>query len=70
MLRNDEKTKNALLLHFIASKILSFYFPPDPIDATYNLYIPSVTPTNLVVPQKPVAAQPSTNHEDLYPNKL
>ena len=44
MLKNNEKTKIALLLQFSASKILSFYFPPDPIDATYTLYNPSATP--------------------------
>ena len=44
LLKNDEKTKIALMLQFSASEILSFYFPPDPIDATYTLYNPSVTP--------------------------
>ena len=36
MLKNDEKTKIALLLQSSASKILSFYSPPDPIKATYT----------------------------------
>ena len=44
MLKNDEKTKIALLLQFTASKILSFYSPPDPIEATYTPYNPSATP--------------------------
>ena len=44
MLKNDEKTKIALLLQFTASKILSFYLPHDPIEATYTPYNPSATP--------------------------
>ena len=44
MLKNDEKTKIALLLQFTASKILSFYSPPDPIKATYTHYNTSVNP--------------------------
>ena len=44
MLKNDEKTKIALLLQSSASKILSFYSPPDPIKATYTPYSPSATP--------------------------
>ena len=36
MLKNDEKMKIALLLQSTASKILSFYSPPDPIKATYT----------------------------------
>ena len=44
MLKNDEKTKIALLLQSSASKILSFYSPPDPIKATYTPYNPSATP--------------------------
>ena len=44
MLKNDEKTKIALLLQFSTPKILSFYFPPDPIKATYTPYNPSATP--------------------------
>ena len=44
MLKNDEKTKNTLLLQASASKILSFYLPHDPIEATYTPYNPSATP--------------------------
>ena len=44
MLKNDEKTKIALLLQSSASKILSFYSPPDPIKNTYTPYNPSATP--------------------------
>ena len=44
MLKNDEKTKIALLPQSSASKILSFYSPPDPIKATYTPYNPSATP--------------------------
>ena len=44
MWKNDEKTKNTLLLQASASKILSFYSPPDPIKATYTHYNPSVNP--------------------------
>ena len=44
MLKNDEKTKIALLLQSSASTILSFYSPPDPIKATYTPYNPSATP--------------------------
>ena len=44
MLKNDEKTKIALLLQFTASKILSFNFTHDPIEATYTHYNPSATP--------------------------
>ena len=43
MLKNDEKTKIALLLQSSASKILSFYSPPEPIKATYTHYNPSAT---------------------------
>ena len=50
MLKNDEKTKIALLLQSSASKILLFYSPPDPIKATYTPYNPSATPTSFVVP--------------------
>ena len=41
---NDKKTKIALLLQSTASKILSFYSPPDPIIATYTPYNPSASP--------------------------
>ena len=68
MLKNDKKNRIALLLQFTASKILSFYSPLKPIDATYTLYNTGVTPTSLVVPQKQVPAQSSTNHEDLNSN--
>ena len=44
MLKNDEKTKIALLLQSSASKFVSFYSPPDPIKATYTPYNPSATP--------------------------
>ena len=44
MLKNDEKTKIALLLQFTASKILSFNFPHDLIEATYTHYNPRATP--------------------------
>ena len=44
MSKNDEKTKISLLLQSSASKILSFYSPPDPIKATYTPYNPSATP--------------------------
>ena len=44
MMKNDEKTKIALLLQSSASKSLSFYSPPDPIKATYTPYNPSATP--------------------------
>ena len=38
-----QKTEIALLLQSTASKILSFYSPPDPIKATYTPYNPSAT---------------------------
>ena len=44
MLKNDKKTIFELLFQFTASKILSFYSPPDPIKATYTPYNPSETP--------------------------
>ena len=44
LLKNDEKTKIALLLQSTASKNLSFYFLPDPIKATYTPYNTSATP--------------------------
>ena len=44
MLKNDEKTKIALMLQFSASEILSFYSPLDAINVTYDPYKPSVTP--------------------------
>ena len=44
MLKNDEKTKNTLLLQASASKILSFYSPLEPIKTTYTPYNPSVNP--------------------------